>query len=136
MKHVNCHELRKKKKQSDKNIVCMLLISNAMISCAILDQMSTWNFSKTTNWTRYTRGFFLVFEKITCAHLHYSKFHSKLYDYLYIHVYLIDWARGPYGGILVEFSLGEVHTHVKRERDQYSPIRTKCEVNKWYIIWL
>ena len=54
------------------------------------------------------------------------------------YIYLIDRARGPYGGILVEFSfyvfmdraVGEVHTHVKRERDQYSPIRTECEVNK------
>ena len=39
----------KKKNSLTKNIVCMLLISNAMISCAILDQMSTWNFSKTRN---------------------------------------------------------------------------------------
>ena len=30
---------------------------------------------------------------------------------------------------------GEVHKHVKSERKQYSPVRTECEVNKWFIIW-
>ena len=51
-------------------IVCMLLTSNPMISCGInLDQMSTWNFSKTTNWTCYTHAILWVFGKITCAHL-------------------------------------------------------------------
>ena len=51
--HVNCHKLKQTKKQNKnsltENIVCMLLTSNPIISCAILDQMSTWNFSKTTN---------------------------------------------------------------------------------------
>ena len=30
---------------------------------------------------------------------------------------------------------GEVHKHVKSEREQYSSVRTECEVNKWFIIW-
>ena len=58
------------KKKKTENIVCMLLTSNPMISCGInLDQMSTWNFSKTTNWTCYTHAILWVFGKITCAHL-------------------------------------------------------------------
>ena len=29
----------------------------------------------------------------------------------------------------------EVHKHVKSEREQYSPVGTRCEVNNWFIIW-
>ena len=76
------------------------------------------------------------------SHIHtHTQTHTHIHIHIHIsaqYIYLIDRARGPYGGILVEFSFyvfmdraaGEVHTHVKRERDQYSPIRTECEVNK------
>ena len=80
--------------------------------------------------------------KVMMSHFGSIKYLLISIHYLFAFIYLIDWAWGPYGEILVKFSFyvfmdqatSEVHTHVKREGDQYSPIWTKCQVNKWFII--
>ena len=44
------------------------------------------------------------------------------------------WFHEPSFSFYVCLAYGSVHKHVKRELDQYSPIRTKCEVNKIYEV--